>query len=94
MGKPVATMIGTHDATGPLRGRAEAAAVRGATARMRFLISAQPDSMGLKSYEYGGKKRTVAPACSIASRTARVLCAARLSSTTMSPRRSRGTRRR
>jgi hypothetical protein len=52
--------------------------VRGATARMRFLISAHAASIGLKSYEYGGKNRRVAPACSISSRTGPALWAAKV----------------
>lgn len=47
------------------------ASVRGATARMRFLIRPQAASMELKSCEYGGKKRIVAPACSTSVRTSR-----------------------
>ena len=59
--------------------------VRGAPARIRFFITAQAASIGLKSCEYGGKNRTVAPARSISARTCRALGAARLSMTPTSP---------
>ena len=63
MGAPVLAMPRAYHASGSCAVVRRAAPVRGATARMRFLISAHAASMGLKSCEYGVKKRIVAPAC-------------------------------
>ena len=52
-------MVRPHDATRPLSGRPQSPAGRGATARMR-LIRPQPASIGFRSYEYGGRMRTLA----------------------------------
>jgi hypothetical protein len=95
MGAPVLAMPRAYHASGTLRGGSQGSASAwrdGANALLDQCAHAA--SMGLKSCEYGGKKRIVAPACSISVRTPPALCAAKLSRTTMSPRRRRGTSRR
>ena len=94
MSAPILTMSRADDAARSLRRPSQVG-----TGARRYRADALLDkphagSMGLKSCEYGGKKRTVAPACSINVRTRGALWAARLSSTTISRRRRRGTSRR
>ena len=66
------------------------ARVRAAATRRNALSVAKPCSMGLESGESGGRKSRVAPAASIAGRTAGPLWTARVSKRTVSPGRTGG----
>ena len=62
-----------------------AAPVRGAISRMRFLINAHADSIGIQIVRMRRQKREGAPRCSSSWRTRACLCAPWLSMITMSP---------
>ena len=64
--------------------------VRSAALRRHALDVLKTISMGFKSGEYCGRRRSVARACSIAALAVAFLCAWRLSRMTMSPRLSVG----
>src|SRR5665213_3377226 len=63
----------------------KAACVRALAERRAALILLHIFSIGFRSGEYGGRNRTLAPACSIRPMVSRCLCGERLSATTTSP---------
>ena len=96
MGEPVVAVARTDDASSTLRGARASAAAGAWRHGPDALLDQRPARLDRIEVVGVRRQRSAAwrrPAQS-ASRTARALCAARLSSTTMSPRRRRGTRRR
>ena len=94
MGAPVLTMARAYHASGTLRGGSQGSAGSWRDRTNALLDQCPRGFDGIEVVRVRRQEADVAPACSISVRTPLALCAAKLSRTTTSPRRRRGTSRR